>query len=248
MVSPAGTASWPAVQYERLVWDSRLRGLAGTRADRRRAYGTYQATVPPQIADLAYPLERPLAGAVDDATAELARYDAELADGPIPMDGILLRSESAASSQIENLTASARSVGLAELGATSTVNAQLIVANGQAMRQAIALADELSAEAVLAMHKTLLLDTDPSGAGRWRDEPVWIGTSSISPIGADFVAPAHERVPALMTWWRTRSAPTSPCSHRRQSLTRSSRPSTRSPTAMGVRVVPCCTRCFATTA
>ena len=40
--------------------------------------------------------------------------------------------------------------------------------------------------------------SDPAGAGKWREEPVWIGTSSSSPVGADFVAPDARRVPELM--------------------------------------------------
>jgi Fic family protein len=34
--------------------------------------------------------------------------------------------------------------------------------------------------------------------GEWRTEPVWIGTNSRSPVGADFVAPRWERVPDLI--------------------------------------------------
>src|SRR5690606_28165904 len=34
--------------------------------------------------------------------------------------------------------------------------------------------------------------------GRWREEPVWIGTRSDSPIGADYVAPEHTLIGKLM--------------------------------------------------
>jgi Fic family protein len=48
------------------------------------------------------------------------------------------------------------------------------------------------------MHSALMRHADPQAAGKWRTEPVWIGTSSASPIGADFVAPNASQVPDLV--------------------------------------------------
>ncbi len=192
---PAST--WPAIGYEKL-WDSRSSNLAVSRSDQRRAYGTYEAAVPATIAQLDYRAPAELAAAVEDAAAELARYDAEMATGPTPLDAILLRSESAASSQIENLTASARSIGLAELGDPSRVNASLVVANVQAMRCALELAQDLTPDTVMAMHRALLVESAPDIAGAWRAEPVWVGRSGLSPLGAEYVAPDAGRVPGLM--------------------------------------------------
>lgn len=63
---------------------------------------------------------------------------------------MLLRSESAASSNIENLTASARAVAEAEaLGSTGRRNAVLIVSNTEAMKAAVALADQIDEKAIL---------------------------------------------------------------------------------------------------
>ena len=39
---------------------------------------------------------------------------------------------------------------------------------------------------------------DPDIAGRWRNEQVWVGGSSLGPQGAVYVAPHHSRVPALI--------------------------------------------------
>ncbi|WP_375431167.1 Fic family protein [uncultured Friedmanniella sp.] len=154
--------------------------------------------MPATIAQLDYRAPAELAAAVEDAAAELARYDAEMATGPTPLDAILLRSESAASSQIENLTASARSIGLAELGDPSRVNASLVVANVQAMRCALELAQDLTPDTVMAMHRALLVESAPDIAGAWRAEPVWVGRSGLSPLGAEYVAPDAGRVPGLM--------------------------------------------------
>lgn len=62
------------------------------------------------------------------------------------------------------------------------------------MRSAIQLSDRLDSESILQMHLALLGAHDPRSAGRWRSEPVWIGRSSRSPIGAEYVAPHESRV------------------------------------------------------
>ena len=59
----------------------------------------------------------------------------------------------------------------------------MFVANGHAMRSALALAQDLSVPTVLALHRALLAESDPEIAGRWRTEPVWIGRSALSPWG-----------------------------------------------------------------
>ncbi len=112
---------------------------------------------------------------------------------------MLLRSESAASSKIENLTASARAIAEAEtLGHSSRRNASVIVANTEAMQAAVALADRIDGAAILAMHAALMNASNPDIAGRWRTEQVWIGGGDFGPRGADFIAPQHSRVPGAI--------------------------------------------------
>src|SRR5215213_4983404 len=189
---------WPPIGYEQLIWDSRSSRAAISRTDQQRAHGRYAAGVPADIADLDYVVPADLSGPLEDAAVELARYDAEMSTSPAPLDAVLLRSESASSSQIENITASARSIGLAELGDASRSNASLVVANAQAMRCALDLAAELTPATVLAMHRALLGDSEPDIAGAWRTEPVWIGRSSLSPGGGDYVAPRAQRIEPLV--------------------------------------------------
>jgi Fic family protein len=86
----------------------------------------------------------------------------------------------------------------AELGAPGKRNAQEIVSNTRAMRTAVELSDALTTDTVLAMHRVLMADDPHHEAGRFRQEAVWVGTSGRSPVGADFVAPAWQRVPALV--------------------------------------------------
>ena len=59
------------------------------------------------------------------------------------------------------------------------------------------LADDLTPEAVREMHRVLMSATNHT-PGEWRSEPVWIGADARSPVGATYVAPRHEYVPALM--------------------------------------------------
>ena len=48
------------------------------------------------------------------------------------------------------------------------------------------------------MHRILMAEQPRHTPGEWRDEPVWIGTRTDSPIGTEFVAPDHDRIPTLV--------------------------------------------------
>jgi Fic family protein len=117
------------------------------------------------------------------------------------MSAILLRTESASSSQIEQVTTSAKQLALAEIGETAADNAITVVGNVRSMEAALRLSDNLDVDSILAMHRELL--TWQAGfegeAGKIRDEPVWIGNrDTAGPRGASFIAPQHEQVrPAL---------------------------------------------------
>jgi len=134
----------------------------------------------------------------DDATSELTRFDAEVGTLAAPFSAILLRTESASSSEVEHITSSAKQVALAEIDEASSNNARLVVGNVHAMEAAVALSDALDPDSVIEMHRALLEHQAPEMTGRWRDQPVWIGGGSISPHGAEFVPPSEARVPALM--------------------------------------------------
>lgn len=168
-----------------------------SRTVRQRHSGPYRAAVVPRIATAEVRLPTSLLALADEATAEIARFDAEMGRELAPFGALLLRSESASSSQIENLTAGARAIALAELDEGRTSNAVQIVANVRAMRAAIELADRLSIDAVLAMHEALMAHDD-AVAGRWRTEQVWIGGTSYGPHRAAFVPPHHRHVDAAM--------------------------------------------------
>jgi Fic family protein len=170
-------------------------GRSDLRAALRQS-GEYQAAIPAEIANLEISLPSGVLTDAEEASQEIARFDTELGDEIAPFASVLLRTESAASSEIENLTASARAIAEAEtLGDTSRRNASMIVANTKAMQAAIALADQIDGEAILTMHAALMHATDPGIAGKWRTEQVWIGGGNFGPRGADFIAPYQGRVP-----------------------------------------------------
>ena len=107
------TPRWPALKWEDKVWQPATGfGL-----------GRYKASIPPLIAMLTPAPSVEAADAAAIAANELSRFDAELGHRVAAFAPVLLRSESASSSQIENLTASARAIFSAELGAKGSRNA-----------------------------------------------------------------------------------------------------------------------------
>lgn len=156
----------------------------------------YRAAVPPQIVAADFSVSPRSLSDADDASRAIARFDAEHASFPAPFASVLLRSESASSSEIEHLTAGARAIAEAEIDERVQGNAPLIVRNVRAMEAAVALANDLSTATIIAMHAELLRDQTPHLVGAFRDQQVWIGGAL--PHLAAFVPPHHELVPAAM--------------------------------------------------
>ncbi len=196
--SPTHVQRWPALTSELHPWISSIPDDLVSRSVRERHAGPYRSAVTPAIAQIEVELPSRTLALADEASTEIARFDAELGTEVAPFAAILLRSESASSSRIENLTSSARAIALAELGSDKRQNAAEIVANVHAMKAAIDLSDRIDEKAVLAMHSALLIDHQPEIVGRWRDQQVWIGGNDYGPHQAAFVPPHQDRVPAAM--------------------------------------------------
>lgn len=197
----------PALAYETHRWRPQYPALF-SRAEVARQTGDYESAVPPRIATWVPALPADLAADVVDASAALVSFDAHTvtalgAEDPAlgPMASILLRTESASSSQIEELTVSARQLALAELDQSDRANARTVVGNVRAMEAALRLSDSLDAASILAMQRELLLAQPgyEDHAGTFRDELVWIGNrDAAGPRGAEFIAPQHPLVrPAI---------------------------------------------------
>jgi Fic family protein len=195
MVSDVG---WPPLGWETRPWRPGIAPEHVSAGMRRRHSGPYRAAVVPLIADRRPHLPPEITAPAEEASVEIARFDAELGTEVAPFAAVLLRSESASSSMIENLTSGAKSIALAELGSTGKRNATEIIGNVAAMRAALELAERLDADAILAMHAVLLGGLHPDIAGRWRSEQVWIGGTSFGPHEAMFVPPHHDHVAPLI--------------------------------------------------
>lgn len=194
--APGEQREWPGLDWEDQTWVPVASWGIG--ADRNRGAFSYRSAVPSFIAALDPVIPQEAREAVAEATIALARLNGSLDSRLNSFGPVLLRSESAASSQIENLTASARSIFAAELGAPEGRNAQQIVANTAAMTTALTAADDITPEAIRAMHAVLMESSARHTPGRWRTEAVWIGTRSSSPLGAEYVAPHHWRISSLI--------------------------------------------------
>lgn len=160
--------------------------------------GFYTPNETPLIADHTFSINNDIAADADAATQKAQRFDTEYGEIVAPFSSIILRSEAAASSEIENLSASARSILQAELGDNSGENAVKIAANVRAMRTAIHNNNGFNLDEILAVHHTLL-ENDPeygSTAGKMRTDPVWIGGNRRfkTPVGAKMVGVIPENL------------------------------------------------------
>ena len=190
----------PPVSYATHSWRPKHPDVY-SRAEVRRQTGDYESVVTPPIAGWTLTISGELIADVEEASLALREFDLYAlshlgATNPVlgPMSAILLRTESASSSQIEQLTSSARQLALAEIEEGGKQNADTVIGNVRAMEAALRLSEKLDIDSILAMHKELLgrqvgMEKE---AGRFRDELVWIGNrDNAGPIGASFIAPQH---------------------------------------------------------
>ncbi|MXG92074.1 Fic family protein [Nocardioides flavescens] len=204
-----------ALTYETHEWDRSGEddSLRMSRRARLAARGPYRAAVPPEIADHEFAIDPAALAEAEDALLEIARFDTELSatryaeetDGETdrsgefaPLAAILLRTESASSSQIENVTAGAKALAMAAIHEKSGPNAQMVAANVEAMERAVAASDDLSEASILAAHAALMAGQEHARPGRYRESQVWIGSGASTPHTASFVPPHEDRVQPAM--------------------------------------------------
>lgn len=102
---------------------------------RQRHAGSYRSAVAPKIADQGLALPADVATLAEDASIEIARFDAELGAEVAPFASVLLRSESSSSSKIENLTSGAKPIALGELGSRAHGRVGPFDSSGQRARR-----------------------------------------------------------------------------------------------------------------
>jgi len=201
-----------AVHWETHPWD-RESDRSMSRRQRLSARGPYRAAIPARIRDARIDIRAEAQAEAEDAIREITRFDAEVTTAAArradqdpdhavaelaPLASVLLRAESASSSQIEGVTAGAKALALAAISEKAGPDARLVAANVTAMQRAVALADNISTDSLLAAHEALLHGHAHAAPGRFRDSQVWIGGNSPSPHTASFVPPHHGQVAASM--------------------------------------------------
>lgn len=191
---------WPSNTTTRQIW----RPDPDKWADQTKVphFGEpYEASVPPKIASLDVKLPGSIAAELERSTFLLRDFDAEFGAQLSPITALLIRSESLSSSQIENVNAKARQVVAAEIGESENRNAKLIAASSTVILNAIRNPGAIDTALAKRIQAGLLADSPSLSPGELRGEPIWIGTSSISPHGADYVAPPAEDLPELLEDW-----------------------------------------------
>lgn len=192
-------APWPVHEVETLPWQQQVRG--GTRED--RMLSSVDATIPPLIADRDYAPSLNEMLASESALVAVAQADTDAEGHSAALSRFMVRSESAASSKIERINASARDYAKAIAGNRSNPSATSMVAASRALHALITNvgdAGRFELESIVDAHRALMADdpVEADYAGRLRDMQNWIGGSDHSPRGALHVPPAPERVGALM--------------------------------------------------
>ncbi|MDP3949132.1 Fic family protein [Microbacterium sp.] len=187
------------VSWEDVAWEPKSPAPAMDRSRMSVVGRPYRAAVPAAIERMQFEIAPDVAARAEDARAAITRFDAELSamfDGEFaPLSAVLLRTESASSSQIENITVGAKALSLADVGlAKFGSNARLVQANVEAMNRALEHAGPLTPGHILAVHEALMHGQDRAEPGRFRDQQVWIGGTDYSPHRAGFVPPLASRI------------------------------------------------------
>lgn len=186
---------WAPHTTEQRPW--RQSAARGPRADRQVTH--IDVSLPPLIAELDYVPDQPLGDMMDSAAAGLGQLDQTHGRRLKALNQLLLRTESVASSKIENVEASLADYGRALLGTGAGASAVSMAAATEALVGIIARTEEsghLSQAALLEAHLALFRrhPDERMRAGRTREVQNWIGGSDYSPRNALFVPPPPETV------------------------------------------------------
>jgi len=189
------------IKYKQYEWTSKVDKWSLSRKERNELRPDYYAAIPNKLSSYKSNLSNELRLELEDALVAISRFDVEAKYGGIFLPSILLRSESASSSQIENLTASARKIELALVSDDSKGNAKIIADNLLALEKALEIKSLISSNDILDIHHILMKNSDIHTIGKYRDEQVWIGGSNIGPFNAIFVPPHQSLIKEYIEDW-----------------------------------------------
>jgi Fic family protein len=188
---------------EKRIWKPNPSALESRRARRE---GAYEVFIPARIAERRFSLGDDAVTAIVSATKALAHLNSSeprLASLNA-LATSLLRSESAASSRIEDLAISHKRLARAAYKKPGRPGdrATEVLGNVEAMRRAIELGagrTPITVDDIRDVHRTLLrFSVDRKIAGVIRQEQNWIGGNDFNPLGAVYVPPPPEHVRPLL--------------------------------------------------
>ena len=145
----------------------------------------------------------------DEALARLNSMVTGLAD-PFSVVEELLLLEALASTRTDGIWVSREEVLRGEAGPAATSEAQReavqqVIQHVEAAKHAFTLLGDLPImqRIILGTHAVLVRDLPdpPRWPGDYRTSPVWLGERDATPSNAEFVAPLHDELPALMNDW-----------------------------------------------
>lgn len=189
--------NWPPHRFEDRPWKSA--GRHGSRAD--RTLTSITVAIPPMLADLDYDPTGAIARRHEAALISIARLEAGHGQHLAPLADFLLRSESVASSKIEHIDADWRAFSKAFAGGKASEAARSQLAAARALTAMIDAANNhpVTLDTLLQAHRVLMApDPYADTPGALRTVQNWIGGSDHSPLGAAFIPPPPELVPALI--------------------------------------------------
>lgn len=190
---------WPAHADRVVPWQQKNR--SGTRDDRMLREIT--VSMPPLIADIDLQLEPAIVAQLEAAVREITILDHTHAHDLTALSRMLLRTESVASSKIEDIEASVSDYARALHGNKSNASAVSMVAATVALDNLVHGVDAhrpITLGAILDAHAALMADDKYEGAyaGRLREVQNWIGGSDHSPRGALHIPPPAATVDGYM--------------------------------------------------
>ena len=187
--------------HERVTVPWRQQVERGPRADRQ--VREIEVRVPPRVRDAGYEPDRPLVASMANALAGLRQLDGSHGRRLRALNQLLLRTESVASSKIEDVEASLSDYGRAALGARASASAVSMAAATDALSRMVTQAQVsgvIGLRSLLDAHGVLFRRSvdQQHNAGRFRTVQNWIGGSDYTPRNALYVPPPPDRVPALL--------------------------------------------------
>ncbi len=197
---------WPATERREVPWHTNpdQHGPDGRRPNYRdRMLTSVVVEVPPKIADLAVDLAPDLGEQVRRVEGEITRLDAQHGAHLVGLSSFLVRSESVASSRIEQVYADLDDVARASIAESASRAAMTTAAAAEAMYRLVhrqGPGRSFHESALLDAHRALL-ERDPAEkryAGRYRDVQNWIGGSDFSPRNAIHVPAPPKEIGPLM--------------------------------------------------